>query len=985
MVQGSYTLLHTLVVRACLGAAALTLAGCGSDSSSNNSEATPVESNSAPVLADNVMLSCDEDTKRSMRLPVSDPDGDALTITILSAPEQAGARIHEGMIELNPEPGYHGDGEIVLLISDGTHELRKTVPVSIISVNDAPEWQMNTDWQMTEDQAKTLDLKVQDPDGDELAYKILSAPDWINAVIVDGQLRLTPAAHRYGNDKIVVQVSDGKLHQDIELNVSVAAQNDAPVIPAINKKTLTSGNAASFKLTASDPDGDQLTFKLLAAPSGFIVSVSATGTVTITPKAGYTGSGTVTVQVSDGKQVTRRSFTVAAQSANNGSSGGGNSGGGNNGGNGGNGGGNNGGGNNNRAPSFAGTQSSIVFDEDASASVDIKLTDADGDAVSWKIEPFKSDLLSVSASQNQLNIVAAQNQFGSATIPLSASDGKATSNFNLAVTVNPVNDAPQLLDADTLANSVFLTPSTQQTLALSVFDPDSADADISIRVDSVSNSAILDASVNQRDLQLNAKTLGSAVVSLTISDDQDSTDIDLTFEVKAPEKAYFVANDGVHGKELWVTDGTTDGTQMVQDLSPGVEDSKFTHLYHHNDMLLLGAGSSTGYPSIAMVPADQNSIHFMVDAPWPADFIEYKDTVFFAHGGASIRKTRGVSGIYQTDGSYPGTQLIFSSYTTTPSPHLISSIHNLHIVGNKLLFFAITPDHGHELYMMDADNPSFDNVELVYDYAPGTDDGFDFDSGVEIIDLSHYSSNGKTDVNATCFIAKATLEHEIFCVEFDRGNDIFRMNDDFRHTYTNPMNVLFWQQHMLFTAQLDGSSDRHTVWIDFSLGAKDRSPTGAEQTIASEKTRFEVHNNKALFTAKSQDSGDWHWYSLDLSSTDSVQVEKLPHLSDEESWHDVVNGQHWAMGINSRDEFGLLVDGLFTAPLNDILGTMFDIAGNQREQSVFSRQQINGKRLLILQKDGHGMEPWITDGTVAGTRMLKDIHAGPQSSLELTN
>jgi ELWxxDGT repeat protein len=982
MVQGSYTLLHTLVVRACLGAAALTLAGCGSDSSNNNNEATPVESNAAPVLADNVMLSCDEDTKRSMRLPVSDPDGDALTITILSAPEQAGARIKDNMIELNPEPGYHGDGEIVLLISDGTYELRKSVPVSIISVNDAPEWQMNTDWQMTEDQAKILDLKVQDPDGDELAYKILSSPDWINAVIVDGQLRLTPAAHRYGNDKIVVQVSDGKLHQDIELNVSVAAQNDAPVIPAINKKTLTSGNAASFKLTASDPDGDQLTFKLLSAPSGFTVSVSATGTVTITPKAGYSGSGTVTVQVSDGKQVTRRSFTVAAQSASNGSGGGGNSGGGNNGGNGG---GNHGGGNSNRAPSFAGTQSSIEFDEDASAKVDIKLSDADGDAVSWKIEPFKSNLLSVSGSQNQLSLVAAQNQFGSATIPLSASDGSATSHFNLTVTVKAVNDAPQLLNADKLGNSIFLTPGTQQTLALSVYDPDSADADISIRVDSVSNSAILDASVNQRDLQLNAKTLGSAVVSLTISDGEDSTDIDLTFEVKAPEKAYFVANDGVHGKELWVTDGTAEGTQMVQDLSPGADDSKFTHLYHHNDMLLLGAGSSTGYPSIAMVLADQNSIHFMVDAPWPADFIEYKDTVFFAHGGASIRKTRGVSGIYQTDGSYPGTQLIFSSYTTTPSPHLISSIHNLHIVGNKLLFFAITPEHGHELYMMDADNPSFDNVELVHDYAAGADDGFDFDSGVEIIDLSHYSNNGQTGIDATCFVAKAHQEREIFCIEFDASNTISRLNDQLQQDYADPENVLFWGKHMLFTAKVDGSNDRTAVWVDFSFGAKDRSPTGAEQTIASEKTHFIVHNNKALFTAKSQESGNWHWYSLDLSISDSDQAEKLPYLSDEESFHDIVNGQHWATGFNSRDEFGLLVDGLFTAPLSDILGTMFDIVGNQREQSVFSRQQINGKRLLILQTKDHGMEPWITDGTVAGTRMLKDIHAGLQSSLELSN
>ena len=32
---------------------------------------------------------------------------------------------------------------------------------------------------------------------------------------------------------------------------------------------------------------------------------------------------------------------------------------------------------------------------------------------------------------------------------------------------------------------------------------------------------------------------------------------------------YFVANDGIHGRELWKTDGTDGGTVLVKDIKPG--------------------------------------------------------------------------------------------------------------------------------------------------------------------------------------------------------------------------------------------------------------------------------------------------------------------------------------------------------------------------------------------------------------------------------
>ena len=36
---------------------------------------------------------------------------------------------------------------------------------------------------------------------------------------------------------------------------------------------------------------------------------------------------------------------------------------------------------------------------------------------------------------------------------------------------------------------------------------------------------------------------------------------------------YFYADDGIHGKELWISDGTREGTQLAYDLNPGPDDS----------------------------------------------------------------------------------------------------------------------------------------------------------------------------------------------------------------------------------------------------------------------------------------------------------------------------------------------------------------------------------------------------------------------------
>ena len=52
---------------------------------------------------------------------------------------------------------------------------------------------------------------------------------------------------------------------------------------------------------------------------------------------------------------------------------------------------------------------------------------------------------------------------------------------------------------------------------------------------------------------------------------------------------FFKASDGVHGEELWQSDGTTSGTLMVKDIYPGKADSLPVWLTEVNGTLFFSA------------------------------------------------------------------------------------------------------------------------------------------------------------------------------------------------------------------------------------------------------------------------------------------------------------------------------------------------------------------------------------------------------------
>ena len=142
-----------------------------------------------------------------------------------------------------------------------------------------------------------------DPDGNTLTYGITNRPAWATFSASTGRLSGTPASANVGSyGNIVISVSDGQASAQLPAFTIVvgAAPNRPPVISGTPSSSVVSGTAYSFQPTASDPDGNPLTYSITNTPS-WATFDTATGRLQGTPGAANVGTySNIVIRVSDG-------------------------------------------------------------------------------------------------------------------------------------------------------------------------------------------------------------------------------------------------------------------------------------------------------------------------------------------------------------------------------------------------------------------------------------------------------------------------------------------------------------------------------------------------------------------------------------------------------------------------------------------------------------------------------------------------------------
>ncbi len=444
-----------------------------------------------------------------------------------------------------------------------------------------------------------------------------------------------------------------------------------------------------------------------------------------------------------------------------------------------------------------------------------------------------------------------------------------------------------------------------------------------------------------------------------------SNPMDLT---PAGNHLFFSAEDGVHGRELWVTDGSAAGTRLVKDIRPGPAKSTPLGLGAFGNRVFFRAEDvfhgvelwvSDGTPSGTRLVKD---IH-----PGPKSSIPHGFTAFGAY--VYFIASDGVHGneLWRSDGTAAGTRLvkdIFPGGTGSEPVYLTP--------GKKYLFFSASDvPYGRELWRTDG---TTGGTILLKDISPGgkpSDPAGLLFSGGRLFFAAREALHGRELWMSDGTPAGTVLVKDIYpgyigsspagFVSLGGGKVIFSASDP---------------AHGCEPWVSDGTPGGTRLVKDIKPGRG--SSQGCFSSMVLQGCSLGA--GKALFGADDGIHGIEPWVT-DGTPAGTLLVK------------DVYPGSRGSMGGNEvfmglTGKFGLFpaADGVhgFELWITDgtpkgtrLLADPDYIPGrtySSREYWYFSAPGRLGDSLLFAAGDGvHGMEPWISDGTPGGTRMVADL------------
>ncbi|MEJ0031442.1 MAG: hypothetical protein WDO15_14190 [Bacteroidota bacterium] len=209
---------------------------------------------------------------------------------------------------------------------------------------------------------------------------------------------------------------------------------------------------------------------------------------------------------------------------------------------------------------------------------------------------------------------------------------------------------------------------------------------------------------------------------------------------------YFIGNDGTHGRELWRSDGTAAGTQLVKDTDPGVGDGAHlgarmacqnNELYYSSNISYRSDGTAEGtgevpgifeevipfqdklilryLPRLILADANLNNQTLIKEFTYgPGEYLDISVVVANNYAFVVVNHiaTVGFASLGIDLWAYDGTTITMVKQFTAPNIRLYPFP-----LGDKVVFMAKDDTHGEEPWVSDG---TAVGTTLLYDLLPGS-------------------------------------------------------------------------------------------------------------------------------------------------------------------------------------------------------------------------------------------------------------------------
>jgi ELWxxDGT repeat protein len=215
---------------------------------------------------------------------------------------------------------------------------------------------------------------------------------------------------------------------------------------------------------------------------------------------------------------------------------------------------------------------------------------------------------------------------------------------------------------------------------------------------------------------------------------QDLTALNSGAFFSSNDNAFFTANDGVHGRELWLSNGSSADTRLVADINPGGAGSYPQYLTNvfgtlffsaddgvHGRELWRSDGNASGTSLVADLTPGTNPFTRKPYSSNPVDLTDVSGILFFA------ANVGGTAQLWRSDGTAAGTSMVAD---INPSGNSVSKYSDFTNVNGTLFFAATDGTHGNQLWRSDGtaggtsmvadSNPTGDSSPMLLTNVGGT-------------------------------------------------------------------------------------------------------------------------------------------------------------------------------------------------------------------------------------------------------------------------